>query len=154
MRRVTLMFLVYAATALAGCSLTATLYPITGPMSKQSPVPVLHAQVNGVLSRTGTIVIKMPSGENCKGKWSVVSPMMVSSSSGSASASQSMSAAWTTVWGSGYTVGNVPGVNTGEAVVTGDRGTVIQVEFHVGSGTHHGVGVAKDNHGNIYKVLF
>ena len=49
---------------------------------------------------------------------------------------------------------NVPGVNKGEAVLVGDRGTVIQVEFYTGSGTAYGTGVAKDNKGNIYKVLF
>jgi len=49
---------------------------------------------------------------------------------------------------------DVPGVNKGEAVLVGDRGTVIQVEFYTGSGTANGTGVAKDNKGNTWKVLF
>ena len=36
----------------------------------------------------------------------------------------------------------------------GIKGTVIQLEFYTGSGTANGVGVAKDNKGNIDKVLF
>ena len=65
-----------------------------------------------------------------------------------------MSSAWATVYGSGYSIANVPGVNKVEAMFIGDRGTVIQVGFYTGSGTANGVGVAKDNKGNIYKVLF
>ena len=41
-----------------------------------------------------------------------------------------------------------------EAMLVGDRGTVIQVEFYTGSGTANGTGVAKDNKGHVFKVLF
>jgi len=39
-------------------------------------------------------------------------------------------------------------------MLVGNRGTVIQVEFYTGSGTANGTGVAKDNKGNVFKVLF
>ena len=39
-------------------------------------------------------------------------------------------------------------------MLVGDRGTVIHVEFYTGSGTANGLGVARDNKGNIFKVLF
>ncbi len=39
-------------------------------------------------------------------------------------------------------------------MLIGDRGTVMQMEFFTGSGTANGTGVAKDNRGNTYKVLF
>ncbi len=39
-------------------------------------------------------------------------------------------------------------------MIIGTRGTVIEVEFYTGSGTANGFGLAKDNKGNIYKVLF
>ena len=42
----------------------------------------------------------------------------------------------------------------GTAAVTGDRGTVLNVEFFTGQEGESGQrGVAKDNKGNIYKVV-
>lgn len=145
-----LMFLV------AGCSTTATFYPVDGPMSKIQPLPILTATANGIEGNSGTISLSMPDGEICKGRWSSIAPMSVGYSAGSAtgSATSGMGSIWTTVYGSGFTIRNHPGVNKGEAVLVGDRGTVIQAEFYTGSGTANGAGVAKDNKGNIYKVLF
>ena len=39
------------------------------------------------------------------------------------------------------------------AVVTGDRGTVLNIELFYGGDEHGARGVARDNKGNIYKVL-
>lgn len=144
------------ASLLAACSTTATLYPIDGPLSKQQPLPVLTAVVDGILGNTGGISMTLPDGERCIGKWSSIAPMSVGFSTASASgtATNGMASVWTTVYGSGFSVRNLPGVNKGEAMLVGDRGTVIQVEFYTGSGTANGSGVAKDNKNNIYKVLF
>ncbi len=68
--------------------------------------------------------------------------------------SDGLNSVWASVYGSSYSVGDVPGVNKGEAMLIGDRGTVMQMEFFTGSGTANGTGVAKDNRGNTYKVLF
>jgi hypothetical protein len=147
---------VISATLLAACSTTATLYPIDGPLSKQQPLPILTATVDGIMGNTGGISMTLPDGERCTGKWSSIAPMSVgvSTASASGSAINSMTSVWTTVYGSGFSLSNLPGVNKGEAMLVGDRGTVIQVEFYTGSGTANGSGVAKDNKGNIYKILF
>jgi hypothetical protein len=144
------------AVLLAACSTTATLYPVDGPLSKQRPLPVLTATVDGIMGNTGGISMTLPDGERCTGKWSSIAPMSVGFSTASASgtATNGMTSVWTTVYGSGFSVRNLPGVNKGEAMLVGDRGTVIQVEFYTGSGTANGSGVAQDNKGNIYKVLF
>ena len=141
---------------LCGCSTTATLFPVDGPMTKLSPLPVLTATVDGITGNTGDISLVMPDGEACKGRWSSIAPMAYGHSTASAtgSATSGMASAWATVYGSGFSMANVPGVNKGEAVLVGDRGTVIQVEFYTGSGTANGTGVAKDNKGNTWKVLF
>ena len=141
---------------LAACSTTATLYPVAGPLSKQLPLPVLTAAVDGIMGNTGGISMTLPDGERCSGKWSSIAPMSVELSSVSASGTltNGMASVWAQVYGSGVTVKNLPGVNKGEAMLVGDRGTVIQVEFYTGSGTANGSGVAKDNKGNVYKVLF
>jgi len=60
------------------------------------------------------------------------------------------------VYGSGYSFGSAARVNSGQAMLVGNRGTVIviEIEFRVGSGTASGTGVGKDNKGNVFKVLF
>ena len=35
-----------------------------------------------------------------------------------------------------------------------DKGTLIEIEYLNGAGTAHGFGIGKDNHGNIFKILF
>ena len=141
---------------LSGCSTTATLYPVDGPMSEQQPLPVLTATADGITGNTGNISLTLPDGEYCKGRWSSIAPMSVGFSTATASgtATTGMASVWSTVYGSGFSMSNLPGVNKGEAMMVGDRGTVIQVEFYTGSGTANGTGVAKDNKGNIFKVLF
>jgi hypothetical protein len=144
------------ATLLIACSTTATLYPVDGPLSKNQPLPVLTASVDGIIGNTGGIFLTLPDGEQCNGKWSSLAPMSVGFSTASASGATTngMASAWATVYGSGFSVGNLTGINKGEAMLVGNRGTVIQVEFYTGSGTANGSGVDKDNKGNIFKVLF
>jgi len=134
---------------------TATFYPIEGPLSKEQPLPVLLATAYGIMGNTGNISLTLPDGEFCKGKWSSIAPMSVGISTASASGTtiSGMFSVWSTVYGSGFSMSNLPGVNKGEAMLVGNKGTVIQVEFYTGSGTANGTGVAKDNKGNIFKVL-
>ena len=143
---------------MSACSIstTATLYPIEGPLAKQQPLPVLTAIVDGITGNTGGITLSLPNGEQCTGKWSSIAPMSVGYSSGIGFGSTTigMSSVWQTVYGSGFSMRNLPGVNKGEAMLVGNKGTVIQVEYYTGSGTANGTGVAKDNKGNIFKVLF
>lgn len=152
-----LKFLVFSLVivAFSGC-ITARLYPIQGPLSTQVPLPILEAKVSGVMGNSGKISVVLPDGENCSGRWSSMAPTQFSYSAGSANATATtgMSSVWATVYGSGFSISNAPGVNKGEAMIVGNKGTVIQVEFYTGSGTASGSGVAKDNKGNIYKLIF
>ena len=134
--------------ALGGCSTTANLYPIQGPLSKTVPLPVVTAHVDGITSNTGGLGMTLPDGEICKGRWSSAAPQFATSVSGS-------------LWGrygsvafSGSAIGPVPGVNRGEAFLTCVRGTTIQAEFFTGSGTANGYGIAEDSRGNVYKMIF
>lgn len=152
----TIYAFVLLSSFLVGCSTTAHLYPIEGPLSKQVPLPVLQAKADGITGNTGNITLTMPDGEELKGRWSSIAPQQVtfSSMSGNASVQSGMAQAWAQVYGSGFSVSNLPGVNRGEAMLTGPKGTVLQVEFFTGSGTANGNGVAKDNHGNVFKMIF
>ncbi|MFH1519996.1 MAG: hypothetical protein ABIE75_05470 [Candidatus Omnitrophota bacterium] len=144
------------AVSFAGCTTTAMMYPVEGPLSKQTPLPVLKAKVDGIMGNSGNISLVMPDGEMCSGRWSSIAPTSTSFSttSGTGSVTSGLSSAWATVYGSGFVTQNTPGVNKGEAMLVGDKGIVIQVEFYTGSGTANGTGVAKDNQGNVFKVLF
>ncbi len=141
---------------LTGCSTSANLYPVEGPLSKISPLPILIAKVEGILGNSGNISMSTADGESFTGKWSVISPMTSVFSSGSVNANTTtgLASVWTSVYGSGYSVANVGGVNSGQGMLIGNMGTVIEIEFRVGSGTSSGTGVAKDNKGNIFRVLF
>ena len=138
----------FLASLLCGCSTTANLYPVKGPLSLVKPLPIIQARVDGIMGNSGGISLTMPDGEICKGKWSSAAGMSVSYGSGTL-----FSQYGSTYW-SGYSVSNKPGENRGQAIIIGDRGTVIEVEFYTGSGTANGFGLAKDNKENVYKVLF
>jgi hypothetical protein len=70
------------------------------------------------------------------------------------SSSNQLTSIWSSLYGQGFSSQNVAGVNTGEFFLVCNEGGNIQGEFRVGSGTVNGVGVAKDSHGNSYKILF
>lgn len=143
---------------LSGCSLsvTAKLYPVKGPYSMQKPIPVLRAQVKDVQNNSGDATVTLPDGEVCTGSWSSLTPQQVSTTTltGHGNLRSGIETAYATVYGTAYTVSNVPGINRGTAYLVGDRGTTMEVEFFTGSGTASGNGVAIDSKGNVYKVIF
>lgn len=133
-----------------GCA-TAHFYPVAGPLATPTPgtpVSVLKAKVKNVTSNSGGLSMTLETGEKCSGRWSSIAPTTMGAMS------TQLSDAWSTVYGTTYYSANVAGINHGEAVMTCDKGTVVQAEFATGSGTAHGTGVAKDNRGNVWKVLF
>jgi hypothetical protein len=48
----------------------------------------------------------------------------------------------------------MPGINRGEAMAVCKSGNRLQVEFYTGSGTASGLGVASDDKGNVFKLIF
>src|SRR4051812_30653257 len=99
----------FLAIALASCSTTAALYPISGPLSKQSPPPVLRAKVNGITGNTGSLTLTLPDGEQCEGTWSSIAPRSVTELNGSLFNQYGSSLGF-----SARASGNLPGVNRGE----------------------------------------
>lgn len=141
-------YICLSVLAITGCSTTANLYPVEGPLSRQTPAPTLVATVNGITSNTGGLNFTMPDGATCEGKWSSVAPQYASVTSGS------LFSQYGSVAGYSTSVGNVPGVNRGQAFATCSDNTRFDVEFFTGSGTANGYGIAKDTNGNVYKMLF
>lgn len=140
----------------ASCSITGNLYPVSGPLAKYVPLPEIAMKVDGVTGNSGDVSLILPSGERCTGRWSVVAPRMVGvvTQSGSGTISSGLDTVFLQIHGQSFVNMAQPGINRGQAMLTGERGTVIESAFLVGSGTASGHGVAKDNHGNTFKLIF
>ena len=163
-----------------GCA-RARMYPVEGPMASETPGAVYTAKLTGLLY-SGDITINTPAGEVCRGHWTLVkggssedgvSPKAANVSatgggtppgstppdSGPSSVAEGMPAAWDAVYGQGYYVAHVLGQRLyAHALVTGNQGTILNVEFYRvyrgqnEPGEIHGV--AKDNKGDIFKLAF
>lgn len=148
---------------MAGCTATARLYPVQGPLALQSPLPVFAGKLGGA-TNSGNVSFAMADGEVCKGRWTRVIPerapkstaAAVAPASANSPATKGMSSVWDAVYGPGFYVAHVLGDKYyAQGVITGDRGTVVNVEFYRASGpSTHIAGVARDSKGNIYKMVF
>jgi hypothetical protein len=151
-----LCVLLLGISVMLGCSRTYRFYPVQGPLSAQTPSPVLVAKLTGAIN-SGSISVVLSDGEVCKGHWAEVPRAQVSKGANTAIApADSMSSVWDIVYGSGFYVSHVLGARNARGVISGDRGTVLNVEmFATPEGEHTFVikGVAKDNKDNIYKVV-
>lgn len=152
--------LLLCASTLSGCA-TARLYPVQGPLSLQTPVPIYVAKFSGAFD-SGNLSVVLAEGEVCKGRWATVPRPTTSTDAAAATAvpANNLSAEWDTVYGTGFYVAHVLGTRLyARAVLTGNRGTILNVELHkpdIVENTPVGAikGVAKDDKGNIYKVAF
>ena len=156
-----LCFILLGISMMLGCTHSARLYPVQGPLSEQTPLPVLVAKITGAFT-PGDISVVLSDGEKCKGRWAMVPRAQVPKGANTASAptTNGMSSVWDTVYGSGFYVAHVLGTRLyAQAVVTGNQGTVLNVEMYKPEGEHESnpvsavKGVAKDNKDNIYKLV-
>jgi len=146
------------AALLAGCiflSVPGGFSPIQGPLSEQSPVPTYTAKMSGVLS--GTIAVVLANGEVCRGSWAFVSKTPPDNSNNSNAASPmppNLAADWDLVYGPGFYVAHVVGNSLhARATLTGKMGTIMYVDLSNETNTRGNTqGVARDNHGNVFKV--
>jgi lysozyme family protein len=155
-----LVLLLMCVSTLSGCA-TARFYPVQGPLSTQTPVPVYVAKLSGAFN-SGNFSVVLGDGEVCKGRWAKVPRPKTSNDVTTTTAvpANNLSAEWDTVYGTGFYLAHVLGARLyARAVLTGNRGTVLNVELYkpdkVENTTVAAIkGVAKDNKGNIYKVAF
>lgn len=131
-------------TLLTGCAgFSGRLYPIQGPLSAQSPLPIyqLHASI-----MQSTITATLQNGEVCQGTWGPLTPDNPSSNA--------MSAQWDAVYGQGFFIAHILGKNgLSSGVATGNQGTTLNVEIFIAQPGQVS-GVAADNKGNLYKLAF
>lgn len=146
--RNTLAAMLLLSSCATSSSLEATLFPVEGPMSLEVPVPSVPLIASGVRSYSGEMTLAMPDGEVCSGKWAIARGKSVSQTSGR------LLSQYGWVHGRTTTVSTDSNPATGAGVLTCNRGRMIDVEFVTGAGTGSGYGVAKDNRGNIFRVIF
>jgi hypothetical protein len=156
-KQISLVLLIISVFAMSSCTRTARLYPVQGPLSAQTPTPVFFAKITG-LAYPLNISLVLSSGELCKGRWAQVAPtQLVKGANASVQITAGdMSSVWHSVYGPGYYVAHVLGTYYYyESVVSGNRGTVINMELYLDDRESQGSfkGVARDNKGNIYKLL-
>jgi hypothetical protein len=134
----------------SGCHWNGHLYPVQGPLVAQTPVPVYKATLTGLLK--GNLSIRLGAGDVCTGKWKRVPPPPTSSP-------DSMTAVWDEVYGPGYYSKQVLFWGPfATATVTCKSGNILTVEMYV-LNIHtpspvEDLGVARDSHGNLYKLVF
>ena len=129
--------------ALGACSSAFRLYPVRGPWPAGNPVPILHGAMRP--PNPGTITLELPDGEVLTGKWS---------SAPATSPEANLGALWDEIYGATYFTARVLGQwNHGTAVLTGPKGSRVQLDFLFGRDNPTGLGVAKDAQGGVYKVL-
>ena len=137
------------------------LFPVQGPAATQAPPPAFTAKLTDIWKQSGKISLKQENGEGFTGTWTVVTASFFNAKTPGSPAGYppqpNLAFAWDLVYGEGYYVGTLLGSqNIGQAVATGDRGTVLEIEFHreqLGVPEDNHFGVAVDNKGNIYKVV-
>ncbi len=136
---------------LGGCvvMMPGHLYPVQGPLSKQTTPPIYTATLNGGVTPSGTITVHMAAGITCPGDWKAVSR--------DDPTARQMSVEWDEVYGSGYFVANVLGKRTfaRAALACGD-GEKLNLEFLVvkPGNPSSTIGVVSDGTGNIFKLSF
>jgi len=149
---------------MSACTSTLRLYPVQGPLSAQTPTPVFFPKITGAayLSHLSNISLVLSNGELCKGRWTQVAPTQPvkgANAAGVQITAGEMSSVWDSVYGPGYYVAHVLGAHYYyESVVSGNRGTVINVQLYFDNSESQGKyyrfkGVARDNKGNIYKLI-
>jgi hypothetical protein len=151
---------VVCVAVLAGSSAAhgQKLYPVQGPLAQQSPAPVFKGQIRRPIVSLSTNFMLLKSwtvanGEVLNGKCSLVvasSPdWKTPGTSASYPPQPNLAFAWDLIKGQGYYVARVLGNKIAQGVFRGDNGTILQVES-----VDNTSGVAVDNHGNIYKIVW
>lgn len=71
-----------AALCLTGCSTTATLTPVSGPLAGTKPI---QAKIEGIAGHNGRLSFTMPNGGFVEGEWTTVNSKL-SATKGAATA--------------------------------------------------------------------
>ncbi len=143
-RAISWLTLTLLVATTAACTRRARLYNLT-----TGEVSVAEYTYSG--SGRGKISTVLASGEKLRGEYVTVAGgqmewgtiyASVYSASGSASGSATSQSV------------SVESKQRGSAIITGDKGTIINCEYVTSAWTAAGTGACKDNKGTLYKLMF
>lgn len=167
-----IVFFMISICAISTCipASAQNLYPVQGPLAAQTPPPVFSGKsrnpmfwVGGLRTSSGSITWTLAHGEKLQGKLvtsKVTASTPVAKALGDPAGyppQPNLAFAWDAVYGQGYYVAHILGKKIWQEVLTGDQGTVLQVERYeemLNEGDARIFSVAMDNKGNIYKVVW
>jgi hypothetical protein len=155
------VLILFCVSMILGGASAQRLFPVQGPAATQATPPAFIAKLTNIWKQSGKITLTQENGESFTGTWTVVTASFFNDKTPGSQASYppqpNLSYAWDLVYGQGYYLGTLLGSqNIGQAVATGDKGTVLEIEFHreqLGVPEDNHFGVAVDNKGNVYKVV-
>lgn len=134
--------------ALGACTRRFTLYPVEGPLSHETPVVVMTGVADGLSRGTGTLRAVLPDAGTCEGQWAASARSeSVSTISGGLIGTYGS----TYFAGTGVTVDG-RGIRCAGVLICSD-GRVVDMDFVAAPGAH-GFGIARDNRGNVYRLIF
>jgi hypothetical protein len=156
----TLGILIVATTMGVTCVKVAAqkLYPVQGPLATSAPQTVYTGHLKFRVVSAGTLFHLLKSwtfanGEVLTGSVTTVNKAPMNDAPLNSPAGYppqpDLAAAWDAVFGQGYFVAHVLGNSLGQGIFKGPQDTVLQVESLDGQ-----KGVAADNKGNIYKLVW
>lgn len=157
MKKLLLHFSFVVLFATSAVASAQTLYPVQGPLSKQTPPPVIKGKIRRPLFSAGPAFDLLTSwtisnGEVLNGKVEKAkanAPDIVIPTMETTFPQSNLAGVWDAVYGDGYFVAHILGNTFYQGVFKSDQGTFLQVESM--DGEH---GVAADNRGNIYKFVY
>lgn len=146
--------LLLCLACLSGCMVPATFNPVEGPLAAQRPTPVYTTEVNNPIY--GHLAIVLANGETFKGVWHFINRpgAALASDTSAPESAQDLEHDWDFVYGPGYFRAHVLGaLSYARAYLTGSAGSTAVVEvYNEHDECGEAQGVARDSHGNVYKV--
>ncbi|HKF52016.1 MAG TPA: hypothetical protein VKB26_06865 [Candidatus Acidoferrales bacterium] len=134
------------------------LYPVKGPLAQQTPQPVFSGHIRRPVFSSAPLFLLLKSWTVANGEVLEGKPKKMKATSANTQAPSpgsidlpepNLAWAWDAVYGDGYFVARILGKEFGQGVFRGSKGTVLQVESDDGRN-----GVAVDNKGNVYKMVW
>jgi len=162
-----LLFVLLAIITIAECSAAfgQKLYPVQGPGAAQTPPQVWTAKIKtGMVSESISGFVSSNGGA-IQGKFATVTASAANARTLGTPESYppqaNLAFAWDTIYGQGFYLSHLLGNSIAQGAFTSDQGTVLQVEifYDVFRGASNeaftkGYGVAVDNKGNLYKMIW
>jgi len=131
---------------------SGNLVPAMGPLAQSGTEP-LRITFNGAASGSGFFQLTLPGGEAVQGNYATMGAFSADATAGAQAPGQTVitGADWQALYGNpDAMLGQIGGRGTG----SGDKGTLLKMQYVVDAMDNRGYGVAKDNRGNLYRLRF